>query len=564
MGDRDQDKSTDGIWELLNRLDKQRASGSTPALPASAKTPSVPAPANPSDDPLTAATQADSSAPSEASPPRCSSGGEDWLDDFCRSVPPESLPPTATPEVSDADLDLEGFGDDLPGRDAPRLIRPDERPSPILPADETPTTKRLPADWTWFYQDSHGAPQGPVSWGRLQRLASEEEDEEIIPFTLVRRSDTDEWQRAGSVKGLFLLPKARLAENRRQGFPKYWKDLLKGKLRGHRGMVNAVRFSPHHNVLASGGFDNKIIIWDLHTCSPLNVLRGHEGWINCIAFSPSGDELASASFDGTIRLWDAWTGQSKAVLRGHEGPVFSVTYHSSGGVLASGGEDGTIRQWDVNSGQQIRTFARCGWVEWLAFDEVGGSLLSTCCALRGGLEGRDTETGKGRRLCEAAYCHSGSLDHHSRTVALPCGGFNGAILLHQLDSQADQFWQAHESVVTDVVFSPDGKFLVSGSYDGLVKLWSIAFCRSGPTLILPGHTGQVCSVAFSCDGKTVASAGADSRVLLWDVGPFVDFVGEVVDGYGPARPWVERPIGDGPTPEQQEAIDRGLEPPWIR
>jgi WD40 repeat protein len=369
-----------------------------------------------------------------------------------------------------------------------------------------------------------------VSWEWLQRLSSGEE-EEVTPFTLVRRSDTEEWQRAGCVKGLLLLPKARLTENHRKGRPQNWKYLLKGKLRGHRGMINTVKFSPRPNVLASGGFDNRIIIWDLNTCSPLNVLRGHGDFINCVEFSPSGDELASASFDGTIRLWDIWSGQLKAVLRGHDGSVRTVAYHPSRAILASAGNDGAIRQWDLGTQQETRCFPQCGRIEWIAFTNDGASILAAIQAgLRGGLAIYDAETGQGRPLCNAAFCHASGIARHSRIVALPCGGFNGAILLYWLDSEEERFWRAHESVVTEVAFSPDGKFLVSGSYDGLVKLWDIDLWSEMPPLLeaatLPGHRGQVRSVAFSHDGRTVASAGADSRVLLWDVGPFVDFGGE--------------------------------------
>ena len=74
----------------------------------------------------------------------------------------------------------------------------------------------------------------------------------------------------------------------------------------------------------------------------------------------------------------------------------------------------------------------------------------------------------------------------------------------------------HADRVHTVDFSPDGKILVSGSYDGTVRLWDVASHHQiGRPLI--GHDREIYSVAFSSDDKTLASAGDDGTVRLWDV-----------------------------------------------
>ena len=76
--------------------------------------------------------------------------------------------------------------------------------------------------------------------------------------------------------------------------------------------------------------------------------------------------------------------------------------------------------------------------------------------------------------------------------------------------------EGHTSSVTNVVFSPDGKKLASGSSDDTVRLWDV---ETGQAigLALEGHTDWVRNVVFSPDGKKLASGSYDDTVRLWDV-----------------------------------------------
>jgi WD40 repeat protein len=66
-----------------------------------------------------------------------------------------------------------------------------------------------------------------------------------------------------------------------------------------------------------------------------------------------------------------------------------------------------------------------------------------------------------------------------------------------------------------VAISPDGKWLVSGGADKIVKVWDV---NSGRELwSLPGHSDWVSSVAISSDGKRLASSSADKTIKIWDL-----------------------------------------------
>ena len=75
--------------------------------------------------------------------------------------------------------------------------------------------------------------------------------------------------------------------------------------------------------------------------------------------------------------------------------------------------------------------------------------------------------------------------------------------------------RGHEGTVEAVRFSPDGKILATGSYDGTVKLWDWASGRELATF--RGHTNMIRSLAYAPDGKTVASGSHDNTIKLWNV-----------------------------------------------
>jgi len=69
--------------------------------------------------------------------------------------------------------------------------------------------------------------------------------------------------------------------------------------------------------------------------------------------------------------------------------------------------------------------------------------------------------------------------------------------------------------VQGLAFSPDGRFLATGSQDNLVRLWDVATGKELRRFV--GHENWVQHVAFSPDGRTVASSSSDWTVRLWEV-----------------------------------------------
>jgi WD40 repeat protein len=87
-------------------------------------------------------------------------------------------------------------------------------------------------------------------------------------------------------------------------------------------------------------------------------------------------------------------------------------------------------------------------------------------------------------------------------------------LLSSPDGTLLQEFEGHTDLIRVLVFSPDGRFLVSGSMDGAVVVWSVD--GSAPPTSLEGHEAHVTSAAFSADGRLIVSAAGDGTVRVWD------------------------------------------------
>ena len=156
------------------------------------------------------------------------------------------------------------------------------------------------------------------------------------------------------------------------------------KFAGHTDAVYAMALSPDGKLLATGGYDQKIGLWDAATGAATKLLKGHNGCINGLSFRPDGKVLASASADRTIKLWDPTTGARLDTLSQPTKEQFAVAFSADGKTLVAGGTDSRIRIWSVSakaaegSNPILDTrFAHEGAVLRLVFSPDGKSLLSS-------------------------------------------------------------------------------------------------------------------------------------------------------------------------------------------
>jgi dipeptidyl aminopeptidase/acylaminoacyl peptidase len=126
-------------------------------------------------------------------------------------------------------------------------------------------------------------------------------------------------------------------------------------LKGHKGGVAAVAFSPDGRRILTGGQDRAAVLWSVTQDTPLLSLSGHNGGITAVAFSSDGRQIATGSLDQTAKVWMASNGTEVLTLKGHSGGISGIAFSPDGRQIVTGSLDGTAKLWDGATGRELLT-----------------------------------------------------------------------------------------------------------------------------------------------------------------------------------------------------------------
>ncbi len=228
--------------------------------------------------------------------------------------------------------------------------------------------------------------------------------------------------------------------------------------------------SPDGNLLIAGGVDGFIRIWNIQTKALVFDLN-QGSVIKDLKFSPDGTSIISSGEDNVIKVWDAITGKEKYHRPTNFFGAFSINISPDGKQAVSGSDKG-VEIWDMSSGETIRTLTDSNFsADDTGFFSPNGKLIATYRSYNNGhVFIWDSESGK------------------------------------QISTITLDFY------ISDMAFSYDNKYMITGSEDGSTRLWEIESGREVSRML---QQGRIYSIELSPKGDVFASAGVDKIIHFW-------------------------------------------------
>ncbi|MCC6493920.1 MAG: protein kinase [Pirellulales bacterium] len=261
----------------------------------------------------------------------------------------------------------------------------------------------------------------------------------------------------------------------------------------HRGPIYAARFSPDGQVIATGGYDGRVLAWAPEAAQAVDIARRldgaadpesefmelavHRGPVRTLAFAPDGKRLASGGQDNVVMVWDVAARTPLQQLRGHASHVRSCSFSANGKVLLTAGRDAQIKLWRPESYAETKELS----------PHDSGEFGDAVLAARFSPDGDEIVTA-GR----------------DRTARL----WNAATL-----EQLRWFREGHDFLASSAVFFAGGARLATGAGDGTVRLWDV---NTGAEIRRLDETGRTSALDISHDGRLAATGGAGNDAQIWD------------------------------------------------
>ncbi|MBN2314716.1 MAG: hypothetical protein JXM79_12365, partial [Sedimentisphaerales bacterium] len=293
-----------------------------------------------------------------------------------------------------------------------------------------------------------------------------------------------------------------------------WQSSLTTDIPAHKSPVHSVAISPNGRILATGS-GRKVQLWDLITMMQRHVLEEHTEGVCCLAFSSDGKILASGGYDGAVILWNSASGQKLHALEGHSyDDIQCLAFKPDGKTLFSGSSDQTLL-WDVATGKKIDSVEEGGTGLHNPKGILALSPDGEILAVRKGvnLDLRDVSSGRVLDSLKRHTAHIQCAAFSSDGKILATGSNDSTIRLWDLAARQELSIIRTRGQVASVAFSHDSKKLAAGCRDNTVRLYDIAMDQM---ITLRGHTSSVSCVAFSPLGEVLVSSSVDKTVRLWN------------------------------------------------
>lgn len=283
------------------------------------------------------------------------------------------------------------------------------------------------------------------------------------------------------------------------------------KLEGHAGSVTNVAFSPNGQTLASCGADKTLRFVNVANGQLLGVVTAHSAATNAVAFSTNSAQAFSAGADGYLRVWQLPPTPAKPIAVAPQAPITTALLAPDNASILTAGHDKIVRQTAI-AGKETRALSGpTAAINSVAVSPNNALLAAGAADQRVWLWNNANNQPLGSILAHAGPVAAAQFNPAS-TQLMTAGG-DGLV----------KFWLvphnplkslSHPDAVTIAISSADGKKLVTGGVDKIVRIWNPA--NLAMERQFPGHGASITALAISANGQLLVSGAADATIRIWN------------------------------------------------
>lgn len=296
----------------------------------------------------------------------------------------------------------------------------------------------------------------------------------------------------------------------------------------HDNYVLALAFGMDGQTLASAGMDASIRLWSAPDWRLLGTLTGHTHSVNSLTVSPNGQTLASTSTDATVRLWSFPDGVALHVLQDRKKTVTAAEFSPDGRWLAAGSYGGRVSVWNL-PGEGLRRSSPGELVlirPSVAAFSASKKNLTTVAFTPDGKTLATAGLGDDIHVWTLpAGTRDTTLTGHKTAVMALTMLKHSATLVSLGYEQTVRFWDTatwqesrivvlEDSGVRGMAFSPDEQN-VALSLESRVQVRQVADWSLKAEL--PISTKVISALVFSPDGRWLLAGAADRKIRVWDL-----------------------------------------------
>ncbi|GAB1292402.1 Protein Atg16l2 [Apodemus speciosus] len=287
-------------------------------------------------------------------------------------------------------------------------------------------------------------------------------------------------------------------------------------LDAHLSEVNAVCFGLNSSLLATGGADRLIHLWNVvgGRLEANQTLEGAGGSITSVDFDPSGSQVLAATYNQAAQLWKVGETQSKETLSGHKDKVTAAKFKLTRHQAVTGSRDRTVKEWDLGRAYCSRTINVLSYCN----DVVCGDHI----IISGHNDQKIRFWDSRGPHCIQVIPVQGRVTSlnlsHDQLHLLSCSRDNTLKVIDLRISNIRQVFRADgfkcSSDWTKAVFSPDRSYALAGSSNGSLYIWDVNTGKLETSLQGP-HCTAINAVAWCFSGNYVVSVDQGRKVVLW-------------------------------------------------